>query len=220
MIRSKEKLLVWRTAVERAALASGLILSSIYAFFLVFGFISSRWAIHEFDTEARGRFSTPSADFSFPPLGGVFRLDTAPMAILRVANLDPIPVFDRTTRVNLHRGAAWIIGTAKPGELGNVGIAAHRDGFFRGLKDVSIGDAIELHTMTGIRRYRVDEIEIVQPENTSVLKKRPAPSITLVTCYPFYFVGNAPMRFIVHGGLSEKLNFKPDKETTYVHPHS
>src|SRR5262249_31287164 len=118
------------------------------------------------------------------------------------------------------RGAGWISGTAKPGELGNVGIAGHRDGFFRGLKDISIGDAINLNTTTRIPRYRVNQIEIVDPDNVWVLKARQAPSITLVTCYPFYFVGNAPLRFIVHGALSETVDSRPIKETKYGHPQS
>src|SRR5262249_22682560 len=163
----------------------------------------SCWAIREFETAA------PAADSSFQLSAETGILVQRPLAILHVADLDPIPVFERISRVNLQRGAGWISGTAKPGEVGNGGIAGHRDGFFGGLKDVSIGDAMDLYTTTSIRRYRVEQVEIVEPDNVSVLKPRQAPSITLVTCYPFYFVGNAPLRFIVHGALSETVDSRP-----------
>jgi sortase A len=84
-----------------------------------------------------------------------------------------------------------------------VGIAGHRDGFFRGLKDIHEGDTIDLITQTGSRRYIVDEILIVSPDDAWVLRPRPAASLTLVTCYPFYFVGNAPQRFIVHASIAD-----------------
>jgi sortase A len=108
------------------------------------------------------------------------------------------PVFEGTDEWELNRGLGWIQGTASPGEAGNVGIAGHRDGFFRALKDVRVGDDIELLTLRRAASYTVDAIEIVTPDNVGVLRPRGAPSLTLVTCYPFYFVGDAPQRFIVH----------------------
>jgi sortase A len=94
-----------------------------------------------------------------------------------------------------------IVGTTRIGETGNVGIAGHRDGFFRGLKDVLIGDTMELETGTGRQTYVVDSIKVVNPDDVSVLKNEPAPALTLVTCYPFYFIGSAPQRYIVHASL-------------------
>jgi sortase A len=82
-----------------------------------------------------------------------------------------------------------------------VGIAGHRDGFFRELKEVSSGDVIELTTIDGEAVYAVDGTEIVKPDDVSVLQPRAVPSLTLVTCYPFYYVGDAPRRFIVHAAL-------------------
>jgi len=82
-----------------------------------------------------------------------------------------------------------------------VGIAGHRDGFFRGLKDLTTGDTIELVMPDEVQRYVVDEITIVDPKDVSVLAARAKPTITLVTCYPFYFIGSAPQRYIVQASL-------------------
>lgn len=89
-------------------------------------------------------------------------------------------------------------GTALPGDAGNVGVAGHRDTFFRGLRGVRPGDTIVLTTLTGSYEYRVKSFEVVTPHDTWVLANSVEPSLTLVTCYPFYYVGPAPERFIVH----------------------
>ena len=89
-------------------------------------------------------------------------------------------------------------GTALPGDTGNVALAGHRDTFFRGLHAVKDGDAIVLTTLTGSFEYRVQSCEVVTPRDTWVLANSAQPSLTLVTCYPFHYVGPAPERFIVH----------------------
>jgi len=106
---------------------------------------------------------------------------------------------DRT----LDRGAGHIEDTAMPGSDGNAGIAGHRDGFFRGLKDVVVGDAIELDTLQGKQVYRIERTWIVKPDEMSVLDPTSEPSITLVTCHPFYYVGSAPDRYIVRAVRTE-----------------
>ena len=111
------------------------------------------------------------------------------------------PVLDGTDDLTLNRGAGWIAGTARPGGAGNIGIAAHRDGFFRGLKDIVLGDEIVLTTMHERATYAVDQIEIVDPQRVDVLQPRATPAPTLATGYPFYFVGDAPQRFNVHARL-------------------
>lgn len=98
----------------------------------------------------------------------------------------------------LRRGVGHIPETAPPGTPGNVGLAAHRDSFFRGLKDIHKNDIIRLKTLDGSYQYRVESTEIVTPEDTQVLADTGIPELTLVTCYPFYYVGSAPKRFIVH----------------------
>jgi LPXTG-site transpeptidase (sortase) family protein len=97
----------------------------------------------------------------------------------------------------LKRAAGHVPYTALPGEHGNVGIAAHRDSFFRNLRNVREGDVIRMETSWGLYEYEVEALNIVMPENVEVLHPTPAPSLTLVTCYPFNYVGSAPKRFIV-----------------------
>jgi len=102
----------------------------------------------------------------------------------------------------LRRSAGHIPGTALPGELGNVGIAGHRDTFFRPLKEIRKNDTLTLTTLQGTYQYVVDSTEIVSPDNVKVLDPTDHPALTLVTCYPFYYVGSAPKRFIVQAHLA------------------
>ena len=127
-----------------------------------------------------------------------------PIGVLHIGKLAlDVLVFEGTDDLTLNRGAGRIAGTAMPGEAGNIGIAGHRDGFFRGLKDISVGDTIELTTPKQKMTYTVEQIEIVSPSDVHVLLPRATPSLTIVTCYPFYFVGDAPQRYIVHAALAK-----------------
>ena len=91
-----------------------------------------------------------------------------------------------------------IPGTAMPGATGNVGIAGHRDTFFRGLSQVQTGDKIVVTTLNTLYEYSVKSLEVVGPRDTRVLDNSSEPTLTLVTCYPFHYIGPAPKRFIVH----------------------
>ena len=97
----------------------------------------------------------------------------------------------------LSRAVGHIPGTALPGRLGNVGLAGHRDTFFRALRNIREDDAIEFETTQGMYRYVVKSTRIVGPRDVSVLAASGGENLTLVTCYPFYYVGSAPKRFIV-----------------------
>ena len=102
----------------------------------------------------------------------------------------------------LRLAVGHIPGTAFPGERGNVGLAAHRDSFFRPLSRIRLQDEIRLTGDGGASAlYRVDSILVVEPADVSVLRPGPHPSVTLVTCYPFHYVGAAPKRFVVRAGL-------------------
>lgn len=126
------------------------------------------------------------------------------VARLRIPRLNlEVPVLAGTDKVTLNRGVGWIAGTSFPGEAGNIGIAGHRDSFFRPLENVRVGDAIELLTEKGKDIYTVDGTRIVSPTEVSVLQPRKTNSITLVTCYPFHFVGPAPNRYIVEASLEQ-----------------
>jgi sortase A len=122
-----------------------------------------------------------------------------PLALLRISKIHlEAPVFNGTDDLTLNRGLGRIAGTALVGAKGNLGIAGHRDGFFRGLKDIQAGDTIDLVLPKGSETYVVDNIRIVDPTEVSVLESDSTSSLTLVTCYPFYFIGSAPKRYIVH----------------------
>ena len=97
----------------------------------------------------------------------------------------------------LRRAAGHVPGTALPGQLGNVGITAHRDTFFRPLRNIQLDDVITLTTLQGEYRYRVVYTKVVRPTDVAVLDSTGGEILTLVTCHPFYFVGAAPNRFIV-----------------------
>jgi sortase A len=128
-----------------------------------------------------------------------------PLAVMRIRKLEiEVPVLPGTDDLTLNRGVGWIQGTAAPGTDGNFAVAGHRDGFFRRLKDIELGDTIEVETLDGSRTYVVDDLTIVDPSNVAVLAERDLPSVTLVTCYPFYFVGSAPRRFIVRASISAR----------------
>lgn len=128
-----------------------------------------------------------------------------PIAVLRIANLGlEVPVYSDVSELNLSRGAGWIEGTAEPNAGGNMAVAAHRDQYFRPLKDIQIGDILELESLSGFGEFQVSNIVIVDPDDVTVLDDTLVPTVTLVTCYPFYFIGNAPQRFIVQATAVEK----------------
>lgn len=136
-----------------------------------------------------------------------------PLAILRIPKLQlEVAVVNGTDELSLNRGVGHISGTAYPGEDGNIGVAGHRDGFFRGLKDIKPGDIIELQSLNRSDEYRVERIVIVGPKDVSVLQPKPVRSLTLVTCYPFYFIGSAPQRYIVEASLTDFNPAQPRPE--------
>jgi sortase A len=121
-----------------------------------------------------------------------------PLGVLEVPKIGlRVAVFEGTGALALNRGVGLIEGTAPLGAVGNVGIAGHRDGFFRGLKNIAVGDEIEVQSLAGTIRYRITETLIVAPDDVYVLAPTDRATLTLVTCYPFYVVGDAPQRFIV-----------------------
>jgi sortase A len=125
-----------------------------------------------------------------------------PLAVLRISKVAlEAPVLEGTDDFILNRGLGHISGTALPGQEGNVGIAGHRDSFFRVLKDIAVGDKIELEANIGTHEYTVTQILVVEPSDVAVLQPRAIPALTLVTCYPFYFVGSAPKRYIVQASI-------------------
>ncbi len=121
-----------------------------------------------------------------------------------------VMVLAGTDELTLNRAVGHIEGTPEPGSSGNVGIAGHRDGFFRGLREVEQGDALSLTTLEGVSQYEVTKIEIVAPSAVEVLEPTDYDALTLVTCYPFYYVGDAPQRYIVH---AKKVDYETHAQT-------
>jgi LPXTG-site transpeptidase (sortase) family protein len=115
-------------------------------------------------------------------------------------------VLDGDDSGTLNIAPGHIPGTALPGEYGNAGIAAHRDTFFRNLETVREGDPITVTTLGGVYLYRVDSTEVVDPTRTDVLAPTKGAILTLVTCYPFHWIGPAPKRFIVRSQLVHKTD--------------
>lgn len=130
----------------------------------------------------------------------------AVIAVLRIPGIElEVPVYAGTGDQILRQGAGLVEGTAAPGSRGNIGIAAHRDSHFRGLKDVAIGDLIELGTAQNTQFYRITALSVVEPRDVHVFGDTGESVLTLVTSYPFNFVGNAPQRFVVRAVAADGL---------------
>lgn len=128
-----------------------------------------------------------------------------PEAVIRIASLElEVPVFPGATEASMTRGAGRITGSPRFGEPGNVSVSSHRDGFFRKLKDIRVGDEIVVDTRVASYRYVVEEIRVTDPTDTVVLWPGDVPELTLVTCYPFNFIGRAPQRFVVRAELRKE----------------
>jgi sortase A len=207
-----------RRRIEKALLVIGLLLVGIYAVARLHSTIWSRIALWQFEHARTAKAASEAASAGQQVVNTDVRLWAPmriraykesltskidpPLGVLQIPKLKLVaPVFEGTDDLTLNRGLGRIGGTAQVGEGGNVGIAGHRDGFFRVLKDIQVGDVVELEVAKKTIGYKVRSIEIVKPEDTHVLVPTRDAELTLVTCYPFYFVGSAPERFIVHASL-------------------
>ena len=197
---------------ERISLLAGVVLLTLAGLVWIDGIAHSRSAVTDFE-RARIHVVTPAEQLNWSE-GRKSEYERSlsgdagtTLAILRIPSTGTeVPVFDSLSDTALNRGAGHVGGTALPGRNGNIAIAGHRDGFFRSLKDVEIGTEIELTTLRGSRTFRVSELQIVDPLEVSVLDPTEVTMLTLITCYPFYFIGPAPERFIVRATLQEQGN--------------
>jgi len=176
--------------LERAILASGAVLVLLAGLVWADGATKSRAAIVDFERH----HAAPQSEA--PQKTG------SALAVLRIESAGmEVPVFETTSKSALDKGAGHVEGSIEPGGSGNIAIAGHRDTFFRGLKDVQVGAEIEMATPQGSRVFRVSELKIVDPLDVSVLDPTEDTVLTLITCYPFYYVGPAPDRYIVRAEL-------------------
>jgi len=213
---------------ERLLLAVGLLLLAFWVLARVHGIVASRAAIEGFRGDAvaspgtivparAGSVPDSKVDFTLwnPKRVVAYKASLSaktdlPLAVLRIPKINlEVPVFNDTDDLTLNRGVGRILGTAQIGQPGNLGIAGHRDGFFRGLKDVDRDDVVELIRPGNTDRYVITRIQTVDPNDVSVLAPTPVSTLTLVTCFPFYFVGNAPKRYIVTASL--ETSSRPDE---------
>jgi len=139
------------------------------------------------------------------PAGKPVRLGET-FAKLSIPRLDAeVYIVEGDGEEELRRGPGHLTGSAAPGGSGNCIIAGHRDTHFRVLKNIRKGDDIVIETRNGQFLYRVKTTRIVTPDNTSALKPTSEPELNLITCFPFYYVGSAPKRFVVEAQLAAAL---------------
>jgi sortase A len=189
------KVLVRRRPVKKILQgAQWLFLAAASLLLGYYGFVTvDAWAFEQRESRALERLLNHQATPGPPAIasnGLIGRID------IQRLGLSVIVVEGISSKV-LRRAAGHIPGTALPGQPGNVGISAHRDTFFRPLRNIKQNDVITLTTMLGEFRYRVVSTRIVGPNDVAVLEPSGDELLTLVTCYPFYFVGSSPDRFIV-----------------------
>jgi sortase A len=159
---------------------------------------------HLGQTVAARNFRTPAPAAAASNLPRVHTGDTiAKLSIPRLST--ELYVVEGDDERELRRGPGHLSGTAMPGAPGNSVIAGHRDTHFRVLKDIRRGDDILLETGTGQYLYRVRNTSIVPPSDTRSLQRTSTPQLHLITCYPFYYVGSAPKRFVVEAGLAGEI---------------
>ena len=187
--------------LQYGCLAVGAVLVSVVAFARLDGDAGRAAALENFAASAAQPDQTLWSPERIRDYQASLKTVTdVPVAVLRVPELHlEVPVFATDTELHLNRGAGLIAGMGLPDTGGNVGIAGHRDGYFRVLKDIEPGQLIEIETHARTHRFRVVSTEIVDPKDVRVLADTLDPTVTLVTCYPFYFLGSAPQRFIVRG---------------------
>ncbi|MGH9339421.1 MAG: class D sortase [Acidobacteriota bacterium] len=184
----RKKRLRW---IERCLWVAAIIALGWVAFVYIESYVYQKYASYQLEQQTLADGTTAQAE-------GLAAQEFPLLARLSVPRLDlSVMVREGVDNKTLRRAAGHIPGTAAPGRSGNVGIAGHRDTFFRPLKDIQENDVIEITTREGEFRYRVEWTARVKPDEIHVLDQTEHPSLTLVTCYPFNYVGNAPERFIV-----------------------
>jgi sortase A len=175
-----------------------------------YGYVSAETALYQaFEERELDRIlasvETPATDSETTPVVRRAPAEGSTIGRLEIPRLGVSAVVRAGSDARtLRLAVGHIPGTALPGDSGNVGLAAHRDTFFRRLRDIQPDDEIVLTTPEGIFRYTVAGTKIVEPEDVWVLDATEQPSLTLVTCYPFTYVGSAPQRFIVRAPLSHR----------------
>jgi sortase A len=198
--------MAWRKhEILRRVQAALLILGCLAMGFCAFVYFQAalfqkheRWRFEEtLASSAQGRDSLEGVQRSARKSLG----DGTPLGWIEVPRLGlSVVLVEGVSRRDLRLAVGHIPGTAFPNELGNIGIAGHRETFFRDLRRIRPDDLVIVRTSAGFTEYSVEWTRIVKPSSVDVLAASAHPELTLVTCYPFYYVGPAPQRFIVRAG--------------------
>jgi sortase A len=188
----RKRILKW---VERALLACGVLLLGACGLILVDAWMFQRRESGKIerlvDSHRAASAGAAQVDAPAAAAGDLIGRIEIPRLLLSAVVIEGI---DSST---LRRAVGHIPGTALPGHPGNVGLAGHRDTFFRRLKDLEIKDRVQFSTLSGTSIYQVESLRVVTSEAVGVLASSGENVLTLVTCYPFYYIGTAPKRFIV-----------------------
>jgi sortase A len=187
---------------QRALFAGAILLLGYCGFSLVDAWLFQRRATQDFDRLLRDRRAaselTPQPESVAAPKAVPAAVADGLIGRIEIPRLQlSVVVVEGVDTTALRRAVGHIPGTTMPGEAGNVGLAGHRDTFFRSLKDMKVKDQIQISTVKGSFKYQVVSVKVVAPEDVGVLAPSGENVLTLVTCYPFYFVGPAPKRWIV-----------------------
>ena len=203
----------WRIA-ERILFSLGVVLVGVYIAISADAVILADLDIKTIEAEANANRFDATAQKNLPEqILAAWPMRNHPIAILKIPRLKLIvPINEGTDPYTLHRGLGRIRGTADIGQDGNIGIAGHRDSFFRGLQNLVVGDRIEIVSPKKTSSYIVKQIEIVWPDDVRVLGPRAVSGITLITCYPFYYVGRAPRRYVVEASAEELARKIPPQD--------
>lgn len=195
----------WQRKAGVSLIAAGAALCAVYVVPTVYGAAMSHLAVAEFRHQSAANALWDSSRIHAYQRTLAMHL-APPEAVLRIPKVGiEVPVLEGTDDITLNRAVGHVPGSALPGQNGNIAITGHRDGFFRPLKDIAPGDTIDLdrNTATGpiTDHYQIRSIRIVFPSDTSVINNTTGSTLTLITCYPFYYVGAAPQRYIVQADL-------------------
>ena len=188
--------------IRRLLLITGVVLLGYVGFTLLDARLFQASAMHTLEAQVQTLKESGASPFRPPVKEGdvLGRIDIPRLGM-------SFAILQGTNSRTLRLGAGHIEGTPLPGDPGNSGIAGHRDTFFRELRNIRQNDEIHLQTATGLLRYEVDWVRVVDPDEVSVLSPSADSSLTLVTCYPFYFLGSASQRFIVHARQTQLSTF-------------
>jgi LPXTG-site transpeptidase (sortase) family protein len=200
-----EKLRFAGTASKRANRRTFSIFLIVVGLALLSYVASQYWGMYRSQQTLQAQWEKQSARANVPGAPQLTADDLLTRVVIPKISLDAI-VVEGVSRKQLSEGPGHIKGTAAPGELGNAVISAHRDTFFRHIYELNKGDEILVRRNGKVFHYQVTGKKIVMPDDVAVLKQTTDPQLTLITCYPTYYIGPAPKRLVVFSKLVESGN--------------